>query len=233
MKPFLYLDNWHERQAKTRFDRFLDDSGLPIEVQFTNEGQFPDHHDYSGVFITPSFDGAYDDLPWVHELHSVLRRFGEAQVPMLGLCFGSQILASALVGREQVFIRDAREKGFGTIALTEAAETDPIMKGLPDTMPVFHWHGDEVRGDHEAIVVLADSDDCGNQIWRWSQGPVWGIQPHPEMDSEGLVRWFAENRQQFEAGGMDYERLRKEAHDSQDAFGALCNFVDYVKQNAH
>lgn len=232
MRPFLYLDNWHERQAETRFDRLLHASGLPIEVQCTNDGQFPDHTDYCGVFITPSFDGAYDDLPWIHELHAVLRRLGEAQVPMLGLCFGSQILASALVDRDQVFIRKEREKGFGTIALTDAAGTDPIMAGLPETMPVFHWHGDEVRADHEAVVVLANSDDCGNQVWRWADGPVWGIQPHPEMDTEDLMQWFAENRQQFEAGGMDYDRLRAEAHDSKAAFGALRNFIGYVKQGA-
>ena len=229
MKPFLYLDNWHERQSETRFDRFLRASGLPVEVRCTNDGEFPEHTDYCGVFITPSFDGAYDDLPWVHELHTALQRLGEAQVPMLGLCFGSQVLASALVGRDQVFIRKAREKGFGTIELTDAARNDPLMAGLPDTMPVFHWHGDEVKAGHEAVIVLADSDDCGNQIWRWANGPVWGIQPHPEMDAAGLMRWFMENRGQFEASGMDYERLCTEVHDSEAAFGALRNFIDYVK----
>ena len=77
-------------------------------------------------------------------------------------------------------------------------------------------------------VVLADSEGCGNQIWRWSKGPVWGVQPHPEFDRKGLIAWFADNRAQFEAAGFRHAELVAGANDSDAAFGLLRNFVDYV-----
>lgn len=229
MKPFLYLDNWHARQKETRFDRYLHASGLAIEVKCTNEGEFPAGTDYCGVFISPSFNGAYEDLPWIHRAHEVLQRLGEARVPMIGLCFGSQILASALVARDQVFIRPEREKGFGSIHLTNAAKSDAIAADLPSVMPVFHWHGDEVMAGHDDVIVLADSDGCGNQLWRWTRGPVWGVQPHPEIDRVGLIEWFQNNREEFEAGGLKHDELVAGAHDSSEAFGILKNFVDLVR----
>lgn len=229
MKKFLYLDNWHERQKPTRFDAYLAESGLDIDVKCTNEDEFDiDAADYCGVYVSPSFDGAYDDFPWIHQLHVELRTLARASLPMIGLCFGSQVLASALVGRDQVFIRQEREKGYGSIQLTDLAGNDVVMAGLPASFPVFHWHGDEVRAGHDEILVLADSQDCGNQIWRWSKGSVWGVQPHPEFDRQSLIGWFSNNRRQFEAGGLDHAGLVAAAHDSKEAFAILENFVAYV-----
>lgn len=228
MKPFLYLDNWHARQQPTKFDRYLTARGLNIETRCTNDGDFPTGTDYCGVYISPSFDGAYDDVAWIHRTHELLRDLSEAGVPMLGLCFGSQVLASALVARDQVFMRDEREKGFGWIKLTDDAEHDAIAGGLPRSMRVFHWHGDEVRAGHNDIIVLADSDDCGNQLWRWAKGPVWGVQVHAELDRTGLLSWFGDNRAQFESGGLDYETLVAENDSDSVAFDILKNYVDRV-----
>ena len=225
MKPFLYLDNWHAPQAVSRFDDFLNSSGLQIETVRTNAGQLPRDSDYCGVFVSPSFNGAYDDLPWVHRLHEILRSLATRSIPMLGLCFGSQILASALVGREQVFIRDSRETGWGEISLTEAARDDPLTRGLPDNIPAFHWHGDEVAAPHPDIIVIARSTGCGNQIWRWARGPVWGVQPHFEYDGDGLRVWFSGNRGQFEAAGMTLSGLESSASNCNDGFRLLENFV--------
>ena len=228
MKPFLYLDNWHEPQSETRFDICLKASGLQVELMRTNSGNFPEHTDYSGAYVSPSFDGAYDEHEWIQDLHEVLVTLACSGVPMIGLCFGSQVLASALVGRDQVFVRESRETGYGKIQLTAAAARDSLASALPGTMPVFHWHGDEVRADHPDVIVLGESSDCSNQIWRWSQGPVWGVQPHLEFDRSGLIAWFENNQHVFEDAGMARSRLEKEAHDSEAGFGLLQNFVGYV-----
>lgn len=229
MKPFLHLDNWHAPQPATRVDEMLQEAGFEVERLRTNDGEFPAGTDYCGVYVSPSFNGAYDDETWIHREHDVLRDLAGAGIPMMGLCFGSQILASALCGRDQVTIRAEREKGFGAIHLTAAARTgDPLTESLPARMPVFHWHGDEVRRGHPDIVVLADSPDCENQIWRWRQGPVWGIQPHPELDRTQLLAWFESNREVFEAGGLDCDELVSQACDQVEAGRLIENFLGYV-----
>ena len=228
MKPFLYLDCWHERQAPTAFDKALAATGLPIETYCTNDGAFPDHMDFSGAYVSPSFNGAYDNLPWVNRLHDVLREFGTAGVPMLGVCFGSQILASSLVGRDQVFIRSERERGPGHIRLTAAGREDLLSRNVPEKVASFHWHGDEVRADHPDIVILADSSDCGNQIWRWAGHPVWGVQAHIELGGDGLKGWLAGNPETFLKGGLDPAAVDVETVFDERSFGFLQNFLDFV-----
>ena len=231
MKPFLYLDNWHEPQPPTAFDNFLHTLNLKIDLRRTNDGDFPENTNYCGAYVSPSFDGAYDDIGWIEEEHSVLQRLARSNVPMLGLCFGSQILASALVGRDQVFIRESRECGFGEITLTRHARADPLAQRLPVSVPVFHWHGDEVGAENPDIIVLAESPACGNQFWRWSKGPVWGVQPHPEFDGPGLVSWYENNRSVFDLQKFGVSDMISETHDTEPAFGILKNFMAFAISN--
>ena len=96
MKPFVVLDNWHIDQPPTRFELALSNSQLPVKVYKTNRGEFPDTLEASGVFVGPSVSGAYDQEPWIAREQDVLRAFAAKNIPMLGLCFGSQLLASAM-----------------------------------------------------------------------------------------------------------------------------------------
>lgn len=234
MKPFLYLDNWRRPQPETRFDRLLSETGLDVERLRTNDGEFPAGTDYCGVYVSPSFDGAYDDEAWIHREHEVLSALAQDQVPMLGLCFGSQIMASALCGRDQVEIRAEREMGYGGISLTDAARAgDPLVGGLPDAFSVFHWHQDEVRPDDPDIIVLAESPDCANQIWRWRHGPAWGVQPHPEFDHKQLIAWFTHNRELFETAGLTLQDLTDRADDNLDAGRLIANFLTFVVARAN
>ena len=159
------------------------------------------------------------------------RLFG-AQVPMLGLCFGSQILALALLGHDMVTVRESRETGWGQVNLAPAARDDPLVQDLPTTTPVFHWHGDEVLPQHPDMVVNAGGDDCPNQIWRWAHGPVWGVQPHLEMGKEGVIAWFEDNREVFENAGMTPSRLVPDEPYSDVGFELLKNFVNLVMDRA-
>ena len=76
-------------------------------------------------------NGAYDDLPWIAQLHDLLPKLAQNGLPMIGLCFGCQVLAFALVGRDTVFKRAARMRADGgTISLTSAGRTDPLTAPL-------------------------------------------------------------------------------------------------------
>ncbi len=228
MKPFLYIDNWHVEQPPTRFEVALERSGLPVRVYRTNRGEFPADVEASGVFVGPSKAGAYDDEPWIHRLHDVLDGIARTGVPTLGLCFGSQILASTLLGRDQVFKRGDRETGYSEIAFTEASRDDPLVGGFPERVRTFHWHGDEVRADHPDAVILARNAACGNQLWRWRHGPVWGIQPHPEMDRRQICEFLEKNRQWFVDEGKDVDALIREAEPNEALAPIFDRFLDVV-----
>ncbi|WP_299950456.1 type 1 glutamine amidotransferase [uncultured Ruegeria sp.] len=226
--PFLYLDNWHESQPKTRFDRALEESGLTVETYETNKGEFPEGRAYSGVYVSPSFDGAYDDLPWIHRLHELLPELAARKIPMIGLCFGTQVLASALLGRDAVFKRATHEGGRGAISLTDAAKDDPLCTDLPESFEVYHWHGDEVVAECDGIITLATGPGCANHLWRWVHGPVWGVQPHPEMNADDLSVWIEQNRTRFTAKGHDVDGYLSQCFTSDPGFSILTRFLTLV-----
>ncbi len=229
MKPFAYLNNWHIEQPPTRFDRAIRDSGLPLVEFKTNTGEFPIHTDFSGVFVGASVAGAYDKDPWVAQAHDSVRRLAHAQIPMLGLCFGSQLLASALLGPDQVFKRGDRNTGYAEVEFTDAASRDALTKDFPRQVRTFHWHGDEVRADHPEMVILARNAHCGNQIWKWRQGPVWGIQPHPEMDRTQICQFMEKNRDWFLAEGKDVDALIAGAEENEQLGVIFERFMAIVR----
>ena len=145
---------------------------------------------------------------------------------MLGICFGSQILASALCGRDQVFRRELCEIGYKDLPVTEAAQNDAIAGNLGDNVHMFVWHNDEVRGDHPDMKILASSDLCPNQIWRWRDASVWGIQGHPEITKEQAPIWFEENRGRMEKDGANVDDLKAAANEAAAAKTMLTRFVD-------
>ena len=232
LKHFAVLNNWHKDQPRTRFESALEKSSLPYRVYRTNLDEFPDPSSVTGVFVGASVAGAYDAEPWIEKEHDVLRALAAKGLPMLGLCFGSQILASSLVGRDQVFKRTNRETGFDAISLSVAGSHDALTQHLPATMRTFMWHGDEVRADHPDIVILADGSDCANHIWRWKHGPVWGVQPHPEMDQEQICRFIEKNRDWFEREGKDADALLRQPEPNDQLHSIFDRFFEIVRQHA-
>lgn len=210
MADFIYLNNWDREQPATRFEQALAKSGLSVATYKTVNAELPDAlaiKNARGAFVSASVAGAYDGDAWIDALGETLRQMASQRVPMLGLCFGAQVLAWALVGNDQVFKRADRETGYGDIRLTEAGKADPLTKGFEPFMRTFMWHGDEVRADHPDIIVLADNAVCANHLWRWRHGPVWGIQPHPEMDQDQIAAFLDKNRDWFAAEGKDVEPI--------------------------
>jgi GMP synthase (glutamine-hydrolysing) len=229
----LYLGNGTKLQSVAKLDDRFEGWGLKVDRRWAYNSEFPETLDgYDGIFVSGSPHGAYEDVPFILREHDLLREAAERDIPMLGICFGSQILASALCGRDQVFRRTSCEIGYKDLAVTAAAADDPVARDLGETVHMFVWHNDEVRGDHPDMTLLASSDVCPNQIWRWRDAPVWGIQGHPEITEAQAPVWFEENRARMEKDGADVDDLKAAADEAAEAKTMLTRFVDVVKGKA-
>jgi GMP synthase (glutamine-hydrolysing) len=225
----LYLANGPVVQSVAKLDERFAAWGLDVDSRWAYNGDFPERLDvYAGIFLSGSPHGAYDDLPFIHREHELIREASSRGVPMLGICFGSQILASALCGRDQVFRRPSCEVGYRALPMAPAAGQDPLCGALGASVEMFVWHNDEVRADHRDMQILAWSEDCPNHIWRYRDRNVWGIQGHPELTAAEACVWFEQNRTRLEADGADVDALKEAAAEAAEAKTMLRRFATLV-----
>ncbi|QBY01358.1 type 1 glutamine amidotransferase [Rhodophyticola sp. CCM32] len=227
----LYLGNGRSFQSVAKLDERFEGWGLKLDRYWAYGGEFPDSLEgYDGIFLSGSPHGAYEDIDFITREHDLITDAADKGIPILGICFGSQILASALCGRDQVFRRDHCEIGYKDLPVTRAAKDDPIAADLDENVHMFVWHNDEVRGDHPDMTILAYSDICPNHIWRYRDRPFWGIQGHPEITAAQAPVWFEQNRSRMEADGADIDVLKATADPALQAKTMLTRFVDFIVQ---
>ncbi|MBM9400676.1 type 1 glutamine amidotransferase [Gluconacetobacter azotocaptans] len=227
----LYLANGAQRISAARLDERFASEGMEVDIHWAYRDEFPDSLDgYAGIFLSGSPHGAYEDIPFILREHDLVREAAAHGIPMLGICFGHQILASALCGRDQVFRRDGCEVGFKWLDVHPAASGDPLCRHLGARMHMFVWHNDEVRADHPDMRIIASSDLCPNQIWRYRDMPVWGIQGHPEITMVQARAWFESSRARLERDGADLDELMRTASEAEDAKTMLRDFAQLCRQ---
>ena len=160
------------------FERLLADHGLSFRRYHVEAMEFPaDVHDCDGWLITGSRHGAYEDHPFIKPLEDFIRRSYGAQVPMVGICFGHQIIAQAMGGR---VVR--HDKGWSV------GPTDYDFDG--ETLTLNAWHRDQVVEVPKAAKVVATNGFCENAALLYDDR-MFTVQAHPEFPNsflDGLMR---------------------------------------------
>lgn len=170
------------------FDRWFTDALAQEEASFEvrdlvrGDPCEPDGHD--GIIVTGSTSSAFHPEGWMEPLVEFLRRAEVTGVPLLGVCFGSQILAQARGG--MVGVNPAGwEIGGVTIDLTPAGMDDPIFDGIPSRFRSLATHEDRIETLPPGAVLLAGNACTPVQAFRIG-GALWGVQFHPELSRPPL-----------------------------------------------
>lgn len=226
MPKLLFLQNGTRPRSVSNLEERFAGAGFEVDVRWAYHGEFPDEPGaYDACFLSGSPHGAYEDIPWIHREHELIRELAEKRVPTLGICFGSQILGSALCGRDQVFRRPTCEVGYVDLDVTAEATGDPVAGNLGESVEMFVWHNDEVKAGHPGMAIIASSPACPNHVWRHREAPAWGIQGHPEVDAAQARDWFDLVRDRLEKDGADVDALKREAVDALESKTMLDNFM--------
>lgn len=147
-----------------------------------------DPRDFAGILVMGGPMGANDGaaLPWIDTEIAFLTAAVAADVPIWGVCLGSQLLARALGAR--VFTGPAGEVGVAEVTLTDDARTDPVFSAITEsTFPAMHWHYDTFTLP-DGATRLAGSQRYENQLFR--HGRNYGVQFHLEVDTDLLRAWL-------------------------------------------
>jgi GMP synthase-like glutamine amidotransferase len=177
----------------TMFQRMFDaaGAGLSYEVVPVSDGApLPDPDRVEAVLITGSPAGVYDDLPWLDPLRDFIRAAHGRRTPMLGICFGHQIMADALGG----VVRKS-EKGWGLGRHSYEVMARPaFMQTAPAGLAVSCSHQDQVVTAPEHAQTMLASAFTPHAGLAYRNGAAVSLQAHPEFTDEYALA-LAEMRQ--------------------------------------
>ena len=153
---------------------------------------------------------------------AAVRRYIDAGVPTLGVCFGHQLLADVLGGRVQ---RNPNgwELGLTEVRLTGPGQRDPLLRDLPDPLQVLQTHQDAVTELPPGAVRLAGNAHTPNQAFAFGDH-VRAVQFHPEMDPSLVTRLLRLREAPLEAVGIDVGPLIAALRPTPQARAVLRNF---------
>jgi GMP synthase (glutamine-hydrolysing) len=139
-----------------------------------------------GLIVMGGPMGVYqtERYPWLHDEMRLINDAIKANLPVLGVCLGAQIVAAAL-GAKVERNPAGKEIGWHPIRLGEAAKDDRLLRGLPATLTPFHWHGDHFELPRGA-VSLASSDKTPCQAFRHGD-KTYAFQFHFEVTRDGVA----------------------------------------------
>ncbi|MDF1799225.1 MAG: gamma-glutamyl-gamma-aminobutyrate hydrolase family protein [Planctomycetota bacterium] len=148
----------------------------------------PDAGAYSHLILSGSELSAAAENPRDVELCDLIRDFVERGRRVLGICYGHQMIARALV--DGACCRRAETPEFGWKRL--CLEPDALFEGIPELTAV-HSHYDEVFDLPAPLRVIASTQDCAVQAFAHTSRPVWGTQFHPELGFEQGTAMLQDN----------------------------------------
>jgi GMP synthase (glutamine-hydrolysing) len=151
--------------------------------------EWPDASDIAGLVVLGGKMSALEDdeYPFLKQVRELMTSALGRDVPVLGSCLGSQLLAQIVGGR--VYRMPEPEVGFVELSLTPAGSDDPLVSPVGDLDRVLVWHEDsyELPASPE---LRASSEMARNQAFR--VGSAYGIQFHVEATEREIVEWADE-----------------------------------------
>jgi GMP synthase-like glutamine amidotransferase len=181
----------------------------------------PDPAALEGIVITGSPAGVYEDHDWLPPLRDFIRAAYDAGTPMLGICFGHQIMADALGG-------DVRksEKGWGLGRHAYRVMQRPdFMADAPETLAIACSHQDQVIAAPAIADVILASDFAPNAGLFYRSGKALSFQPHPEFDDDYALALVELRRGRAEDAVVERGvRSMSESSDSAALAGYICRF---------
>ena len=206
--------------------------GLPrsaVEVAMVYKGdELPDPERIAGAVVTGSASLVTDREPWSERTAVWLKEAVRTETPVLGICYGHQLLAHGLGGR---VARNPRGREIGTVEvrLNGEAGKDALLQGFPPSIRVQTTHVESVVELPPGARLLASSDLDPHHAFALGAA-AWGVQFHPEFDA-GVVRQYIETRRdEIEAEGLDADALRGAACDSPYGTALLRRFSELLRK---
>jgi GMP synthase-like glutamine amidotransferase len=165
--------------------KLLELDGFNVTVLNSQSNLIPiDLLTYAGIIILGGPMSVYDNYIYLKNEQKLIKKAVEMNIPTLGICLGSQLIAEAMGGK--VYPGNLKEIGWHDIEITENGSKD-IFNGITTLKnTVFQWHGDTFELP-ESAIILAKSD---TYVQAFRIKTAIGIQFHIEVDESMIDEWI-------------------------------------------
>jgi GMP synthase-like glutamine amidotransferase len=164
--------------------------------------------EYSLVVILGGAESANDNLLYLQEEQKLIKKSVEKNIPVLGICLGSQLIAQTFGGK--VYKGPKKEIGFFNDLIPET--NSRLFSEFKNPFTVFHWHGDTFDLPNGAIR-LAHSKNYSNQAFQYQTAV--GLQFHLEINEEMINLWLDKTQEQLEnIPYVDPEKIRSDINEN-------------------
>lgn len=176
--------------------------GEMININSQMVTSYPEPKNVAGIVVSGSPARLGDADAWMLRTAEALREAHVAGTPILGICFGHQLLGEALGGR---VAPNPRGREIGTVAL-EFQAPDLLLDGIVEQPNVVMTHLDSVIELPPGSTVLRSTLQDPNAAIRFS-ATTWGVQFHPEMNAETVGYYLEERRADITSEGQDVDAI--------------------------
>ena len=177
---------------------------------------------YDRIILLGSEASILDEQEWLKPEIDIIQNSVEHGIPLLGICFGHQIIVHTVLGQEYVRRRPNPEIGWPEIQILKE---DKLFQGISSCFFSFSFHYDEVINS-AALELLANSNECNIQAYKMKNKDVGGIQFHLEINIETGRQILREEASVF--GWKNVDELISKACDSNIGPIILHNFVNEI-----
>lgn len=204
-------------------------SDLDLTVINVHQGESAGNpEDWDGIVVTGSPAMVSDREPWSEEAARWLAGAVDRKVPVLGVCYGHQLLARAMGGKVG-YHPSGRETGTRMVELLPAAGSDTLFRNLPTRFTAQLTHKQSVLSLPAGAVLLGYNDFEPHQAFRIGDC-AWGVQFHPEFSDAIMKAYLNVQSPDLEAEQLNPDVLIEGVEPAPDASGILTHFSELVLQ---
>ncbi len=191
------------------------------EHDVRTELPFPALERVSAFVITGSSANVPDRLPWMLRTEEYLREAAARNVPILGLCFGHQIVAQALGG---LVVKNPRGREIGTVTVNLTASDSPWLDGVPASFLANASHIDTVARLPPGARCLGATSLEDNALF--ALGPtIRCVQFHPELDADVTAGYVAARTTAIRAEGLDAAEIARNVRETPESRSLVARFL--------
>jgi GMP synthase (glutamine-hydrolysing) len=203
------------------------DAAELLALRVFDGAPLPGDFGYRGIVVTGSWSMVTDREAWSEQTGAYLKAASQHGVPILGVCYGHQLLAHAFGGRVD-YNPHGRHAGMARVQTTAAVESDALFGPLPRELLVQVSHSQSVLELPPGAVLLAHTALDPNHAFRLGER-TWGVQFHPEFDADVSRRYIALRRERILSEGLDPDALMAAVAPSEHGTLLLRRFAELTR----